>query len=879
MKAAVHPASGALPGAHAGRFSLLRGGTVVALAQGCDLAAGLSAAALVARYLGPSGLGELSLLLAAFLAANTVADLGASALLTREVAKAPSLARPRLRTYLELKLLLLALLSLVVVFIGAGFGFSSAQSLTAVATGIPFLAFSAFNVSFAAALRGIGLLPPLLCASLPAAIGQSLGALLLLRQGGGLVSLLLLMGAAQGFKLLLLGFSFLRATEAGGRETPGAAARLFRAVLPFAGVVVLGTAYLKVDVFLLSALAGPVETGYFGAAARVTELLKLLPGAFLAVLYPELVRRESETRLLPLAWGAAAGSVVLAAAAPLLIGLLYGPELSPASLPLQILALGLLPGVLNTAMVLQLYARSEEGKVLRIFAIGLLVKATLDILLIPLAGAVGASLALLGSEGLLFVLYRRALAKERLSIPAWLEVMAFAAGAFAVRVALIALYPAFYGGDPVARMLHPERLVLAYQLPLLQALVALSYRLLDDPLAPRLLSAATGALATAGAYLLAARLLDTRAARWTAALFLVNPLFITYSLMPYQESLMMALLALGGASYLSGRRIATSLFLGLACLTRYESWVVAAALAALEVYRTRGKRLFQTVLLFGWAPLLWVLAQGGLGPPGTYVADTGWNWARLGRLSYLGERVAVHAPFIIVLAPAGLWLTARARSMCVFLGVIATVVITIVVLGHDYPPGTSGVSERAAHLPLGAALLLSGAALARLPVGRKRLMALAVGVVLSGSLTLAVRQVKARVSEPAVAGSYAIASYLGSRLGPGERALVVARPMNDALIRHYLDLIAARKPAEVGEAERLVAALSLPEDYQRLAIALPRGRERLVPAEAWQGESVSLAVVFDDASERVPAGLGLIQPPQVRFSEGREASIYSIVSR
>jgi O-antigen/teichoic acid export membrane protein len=873
---AVAAAAAEIPRSSVRGASLLGAGAVVFLAHGCDLAAGLAAAALTGRYLGAEGLGELSLLLALFLAANTVADLGASSLLTREVAKEPAAARPRLRIHLHLKLVILGLLAFLLLSI---FSWSQAGPLGAVTMGIPFLIFSSLNISLAAALRGIGRVSPLLYSSFPAAVGQTMAAFLLLRQGRGLAALFLVMGAAQAVKLLFLSACFLRGTTGASGEARGGVARLLHSALPFAGVVVLGTAYLKLDVLLLSALAGAVETGFFGAAARFTELLKLLPGAFLAALYPELVRREGEHRLATLGWAAAAGAALLALTAPFLIGLTYGPDLLPARLPLQLLALGLPAAVLNSAMVLKLYARSREGKVLRIFAVGLALKTTLDLLLIPAAGAAGASLALAGSEWLLFLLYRRALAEHGAvtgsDLSRWAEPLAFAAGGFLVRAFLIALYPALYGGDPVARMLHPERLVLAYQLPLFQALVALVYQLADHPLGPRLLSAATGAFATAGAYLLARRLFGRTPARAAAALFLANPLFIIYSLMPYQEPLMLGLLGFGAASYLANRRLAASVFLGLACLTRYESWVVAASLAAIDAYKSRGRRLHEVLLLFGWAPLLWILTQGGLAPPGTYVADTGWSWLRLERLAYFGERIAVHAPFALALAPWGIWLTWRRRQVRGFLAVVASTAVAIVALGHDYPPGSAGVSERAVHLPLAAALFFAAAALAEL-LKRRRFLGAMLGLLVAVSLALAVRQVKARSAEPEVAGSQAIATYLGQRLGPGERALIVARPVEPGLVRHYLSLIAERKPQEIAEAERLVAALSLPQDYQRLVIALPRGRERLVRAEAWRGEKVALAVVFDDARDRLPGGLTLRQPPEARFSAGRQASLFIV---
>ena len=867
--------------------AILRSGAEVGVAQGLDLLAGLFTAGLTARFLGASGLGELSLVLAVFLVGNTVADLGASALLTRETVREPEKARALLSTNLTLKLSILAIVvaACVPASIFAG-------GLGAALSGLPFLVFSSLNISLAASLRALGAFSALWRAALPAFLLQAAGSYVLLARHGNVEAVLLLMGGAQGVKLLLLALTFGSRTRRSGALSPtrwgwcpdakeaefAAGPRaLLRAALPFAGVVALGTVYLKVDVFLLSALSGSEETGVYAAASRVTEFLKLLPGAFFAALYPALVRREKEDRpgrapLLPIAAASGAATLALLAGAPILIKLLYGSGLASSAATLRLLALAVVPSVLSSALLLQMYAASKERAVLRISGLGLAAKVLLNAILIPEAGATGAALAWVGAEWFQLGLYVRA-SRDPVTahpLPRWVEPALWGLDALAFRLAFIFFFPAHFGGDPIARMFHPNRLVLGYQLPLFQLLVAAAERLSDHPLAPRVLSALTGGLATTGFYVLAASLTNRRTARLTALLTLTNPLFVVYSLMPYQEPLMMALLAFGAAAYVAEKRVLASVLLGLACFTRYESWVVVAALAAVDAYRHRGKGLLETCALFGWAPAMWLVAYGGLAPPGTYVADSGWAWARLGRLSYLTGRVLVAAPYAILLAPWGFALAVRERGLQAFGAVVTAVIVATVVLGHDYPPGTSGVTERAAHVPLAAAVLFSGVALA---ASKMRVTVMAVVAL---SMTLAARQVRARSSEPVVRTSFEIASYLGRRLGPGDRALVVARPVDDRLINHYLGLIGERKPGELEAARRLVDELSVPEDYQRLVVSLRHGRQRLVEVGAWREEPVAVVVVFDDAQDRVPKTLELQFPAEMAFERGKKAAVFTI---
>src|SRR5262245_50460235 len=223
----------------------------------------------------------------------------------------------------------------------------------------------------------------------------------------------------------------------------------------------------------------------------------------------------------------------------------------------------------------------------------------------------------------------------------WLEPLVFLLVGLLVRIAFIYLHPAIYGGDSVARLMHADRVLLAYQLPLLQLLIYLVNLVSTDPLLIRYLMSLVGAMAGAAFYLLSDVLLDRSAARFATLFFVFNPFLLVHSIVPYQEILMLLTVCLGlyfllcldsdgnvtstkrslprwTPSWLKEgeRRIGlASLFLGLACLTRYEAWVIAAVAglyyAKLQLNAcpqlSYSGLLARTMLLFGWAPLLWIV--------------------------------------------------------------------------------------------------------------------------------------------------------------------------------------------------------------------------------------------------------------------------------
>lgn len=433
---------------------------------------------------------------------------------------------------------------------------------------------------------------------------------------------------------------------------------------------------------------------------------------------------------------------------------------------------------------------------------------------------------------------------------------------------LILAHPGIHGGDSVARLAHSDTLLLAYQLPLPQALVHLVRRLHPDPLWTRLLFAVVGALAAAAVAHLVSVLAGERPGSAAGLLLALHPLFVYYSVVPYQESLTVLLLALAATAALEGRRGWTSVLLGLACLCRYEAWL-AAGLAAVHDRRRPGR-----AVLHLWAPLVWVLAWRGLSPAGTYVLDLDLAAPRLSRLTFLAGKLREYTgiPVLVLAAAGAAWVWRRGdRRWTWGIAFVVLVTLAVVLVGHEFPPGSGIVSEREAHLPAAAVCILAGCAFAWLPPGRvgSGLAAAGLAAITLPWISRAEALVATAGADPSLQLAVTVARTAHEQLREGERLGVVAPPVPAAALEAYVRKVTLMG-GDAGRARERAAELSARSpDADRVAAHLPRPPATVVTRG---GETPSLIVVFDDAGVPSPWPLG----PAVGRAQagGRGVTVY-----
>ena len=187
-----------------------------------------------------------------------------------------------------------------------------------------------------------------------------------------------------------------------------------RICLPLFAIDLLTGLYFRVDQVLLLRLRGPEETGLYAAAYRVIEMLLLLVGGTMTVLFPRLAGsargapgtfRADFIRAWRALW---VSSVVFAVNGWLwavsLLPVIFGSAYGPAQAQLHVL-LGAIPLIyVNYLLTQSLIATRHE----RFYALGTAVCAGvnlgLNLLLIPLWGGTGAAWVTVATEGVLLMI-------------------------------------------------------------------------------------------------------------------------------------------------------------------------------------------------------------------------------------------------------------------------------------------------------------------------------------------------------------------------------------------------------------------------------------------------------------------------------------------
>lgn len=407
--------------------------------------------------------------------------------------------------------------------------------------------------------------------------------------------------------------------------------------------------------------------------------------------------------------------------------------------------------------------------------------------------------------------------------------------ALLLRLVLIWAYPEMFGGDSVVRLANSDKVVLSYQLPALQAVIWLCAKVTWNPLLVRVAVALMAAWTSVGVYRLAVRLMPAAAALGAGLWFAAHPFVATYSIVPYQEILMLGALAWAFELRWSDRRYAASAALALACLTRYEAWLACPIFIA-AAWRTHGHRTgLWAVLLYGWAPAIWMVWHQGVTPAGGFAVESAMSWERLHRWLYLAWITLKTTPPVVAAVAA--WGTVEAwrrrrdvrlQELAAFLALFG-VAILLSAHGERADPDR-WVTAREAHIPIAAVMLLGGLGLA--VAGRWRwplaLAGLALGV------WMAQRSVAQETSDPHVALSYQASRWIDAHVAPGETVVILAKPVPRAMLERFLHSAADQAAAR----EMLLSLNAAPPDRQRILVQSRLGPDRLLSLSSFPEDLV-----------------------------------------
>jgi O-antigen/teichoic acid export membrane protein len=180
---------------------------------------------------------------------------------------------------------------------------------------------------------------------------------------------------------------------------------LLRHVPVVGSIPILNALYWRLDTMLLTWMRGIVDVGFYGASTRILDITRNLPQAYARALYPVLSRashaersefeRLSRDSLIWIVVATIPISLGTYGLAHWIIAVLYGPSMTPAVRGLQIVAWLIIPYSLTSTLAQILFASGQQALDLRVNAISVVVNTCLNLLLIPRAGFVGASMAAL----------------------------------------------------------------------------------------------------------------------------------------------------------------------------------------------------------------------------------------------------------------------------------------------------------------------------------------------------------------------------------------------------------------------------------------------------------------------------------------------------
>ncbi len=312
------------------------------------LLGGLVVGALVARHLGPDAYGLLNATLATVGLLLALAGMGLDLVTVRALASAEHAPGAILGTVLALKLSAGITAAVLLVALSVGATGAGVPALLAIISA-PTLVWSAFDVfDYWSQSQGrFGLLATCRAIAYASALALRLGLL-------GAAAPVEAFAAAAMLEVLLGGVILAVAVArqpqhpVGWRVELDVARGLLRQSAPMWLSAIAVWAYLRVDQLMIANLLAPADLGRYAAAVRLAESWYFVPTAIVTASFPGLVQlrtrsleqyRAGTERLFRLLAGiGCAAGLAATLLAPLIVGVLFGPDYVEATPAFQVLA-------------------------------------------------------------------------------------------------------------------------------------------------------------------------------------------------------------------------------------------------------------------------------------------------------------------------------------------------------------------------------------------------------------------------------------------------------------------------------------------------------------------------------------------------------------
>lgn len=370
-----------------------------------SLAIAFVASILFARSIGPAGYGDYATVIAWTTLLIIPAALGLPEYFLRELAGATVTELRHAVRWADYRILLAGAATGLLATIVWKFTAGTADSLTfVIAAPIPVLA--ALTLVRQSALRQVGIVASAVwpqAVMLPALI-LVLAGMAWLSTGLSVLALLAATTAAHAASLLVTELKVRHVFRTFPR-TPrlGHADYRIRAALPFIGLAGLALLNTRVDILVLSGLSSSSETGVYSVATRISDVLLLPITVVNMVVSPtvaKLHRSGNRSELQTLLKQSSRFSLLLtgvpavgliAFASPI-ITTCFGAAYSGAANPLRILAVAQIINASAGGVGMALSMTGHERSALRVGIMAAVLNLSLNLILVPLAGGIGAAI-------------------------------------------------------------------------------------------------------------------------------------------------------------------------------------------------------------------------------------------------------------------------------------------------------------------------------------------------------------------------------------------------------------------------------------------------------------------------------------------------------
>jgi O-antigen/teichoic acid export membrane protein len=368
--------------------SIVSGTRLLALSQIIRRVLRMSVLLLAARMLGVETFGSYVLLLTVVEMVALISGYGYMDFLTREIAQHPNSAWTLGKRVTELRLLLIAPSLGLALLIMSGLHFSSSLVINAAWLGISLLP-RAITESGQGMMKGVSRFAPLPWIDFAQGAMVLSSAAIFIFFGLGIRGMIVaeIVGsfAAAGISFAVVA----RWVAIGSSDTPDRRS-LLRSAFPFNIYPFLTNIYDRVDVVLLSKLAGNFATGIYSLPYRAFAALQIVPYAIMGALLPVL---SGQTQRDAIETCARAMKVLLPAALLLVlvtlsfagpaVRLFLGPSYAGCVLTVQVLIWAVVPAFINFALNTLLVAEGKERIFLRTTVVCMVFNIAANLLLIP----------------------------------------------------------------------------------------------------------------------------------------------------------------------------------------------------------------------------------------------------------------------------------------------------------------------------------------------------------------------------------------------------------------------------------------------------------------------------------------------------------------